>query len=108
MKQIGIFLALFLLGIIKLPAQSAIDKTISKDQIIGTWAVDGEKKPMFVIEKNKIFYPDLKSSYKYSLSKDTIRIKYDGFDGNYLVLKPSADTMIFIGNEKQLYYRLRQ
>jgi len=91
----------------KLFAQSP-NKTISKDEILGTWAAEGQQNVTFVIQKNKIVYPEQNKSYKYALENDRIKIKYDGFDGDYLVIKQSADTLVFVGNEKQVYYRFKK
>lgn len=91
----------------KLFAQSP-DKTISKDEILGTWAAEGQQNATFIIQKNKIVYPDQNHSYKYALENNRIKIKYDGFDGNYAVIKQSADTLVFVGNEKQVYYRFKK
>jgi hypothetical protein len=105
-KLITLFIFL-LLATGKLFAQSP-DKIISKDDITGSWAAEGGKTLTFIIEKNKIVYPEQNKSYKYSLDNNRIKIKYDGFDGDYLVVKQAADTIVFISNEKQYYYRFKK
>ncbi|MBS1600422.1 MAG: hypothetical protein JST75_19490 [Bacteroidetes bacterium] len=112
MKRIIILFGFSILMITESFAQTSSEKgnnkTISKDQILGTWAAEGQQNATFVIQKNKIFYPDQNASYKYDLSNDHIKIKYDGFDGEYIVIKQSADTLVFLGNEKQVYYRFKK
>ena len=79
-----------------------------RDRIIGIWAAVGEENATFVIAKDKITYPDQNASYKYALVSDSIHIKFDGYDGNYLVKTRGADTLVLVGDEQQVYYRFKK
>ncbi|WEK35401.1 MAG: hypothetical protein P0Y53_23155 [Candidatus Pseudobacter hemicellulosilyticus] len=75
------------------------------NKVLGTWALLGEENATFVIEKKKINYPETFTSYNYSISKDSIHIKYDDYTGSYLIKFKGADTMVLLGDEEQVYYR---
>jgi hypothetical protein len=62
----------------------------------------------FVITKDKITYPDQNAAYKYSLVDDSMHIKFDGYDGNYLVQTKGSDTLVLVGDERQIYYRFKR
>jgi hypothetical protein len=79
-----------------------------RDEIMGTWAAAGEENATFVLEKNTIIYPDHNASYKYLLEKDSLKIKFDGYDGNYLIRKRGKDTLIMVGKEEQVFFRFRK
>lgn len=79
-----------------------------KDKMIGIWAFVGDENPSFVIDQKKITYPDQDKKYSYVLQGDSIHIKFDGYDGNYLVKTRGADTLVLKGDEEQVYYRFKQ
>ena len=93
-------------------AESGAQKTETdndmRDKILGIWSFVGDENATFVIAKDKITYPDKNASYKYILRNDSILIKFDGFDGNYLVKTRGADTLILKGDEEQVYYRFKK
>lgn len=89
-----------------LPKQEPGNELANK--ILGTWALIDMENTSFVIEKKKISYPETFTSYKYSLVGDSLKIKYDGYTGSYLVRMSGADTLILTGDEEQVYYRFRQ
>src|SRR6516225_1362455 len=68
-----------------------------QSKIMGTWASIGDQRATFVIDMSKIFYPDQNQSYSYRLFKDSIRIKYDDLEVNYLVRTKGSDTLILVG-----------
>ena len=78
------------------------------NSILGIWASVGEENASFVIEKNKIEYPDTFTSYTYSLVGDSIKINYDDYVGSYFVKTIGNDTLILRGNEEQVYYRFKK
>jgi hypothetical protein len=77
-------------------------------RILGIWAFVGDENASFVIEKDKITYPDHNASYKYVIANDSIHIKFDGFDGNYLVRTKGMDPLVLTGDEQQVYYRFKK
>jgi len=89
-------------------AQKAETDNNMKDKILGTWSFVGDENATFIIAKDKITYPDKNASYKYIVKNDSILIKFDGFDGNYLVKTRGADTLILKGDEEQVYYRFKK
>jgi hypothetical protein len=76
-----------------------------KDKILGLWAAVGDENATFEIGKDQITYPDENAAYKYVVSGDSIHIRFDGFSGDYKVRKRGADTLVFVGDEEQVYYR---
>jgi hypothetical protein len=76
--------------------------------ILGNWALVGTSATTFVIEKKEIFYPEASVSYAYKMAKDTLRIKYDDYEGIFLIRKPHADTLILTGGDVQVYYRFKK
>lgn len=76
-------------------------------KILGIWAFVGDENATFVIENDKITYPDHDASYKYVIENDSIHIKFDGYEGNYLVKTKGMDTLVLVGDEQQVYYRFK-
>jgi hypothetical protein len=89
-------------------SQKAVGKDNTGNRILGIWAAVGDENASFIIEKNKITYPDQNASFKYFLLKDSIKIKFDGFDGNYLVKTRGADTLVLAGDEEQVFCRFKK
>jgi hypothetical protein len=76
--------------------------------LLGIWAAVGEENASFVIDGKKITYPDSFKSFPYFLNKDTLTIQYDDYQLKSLVRLRSPDTLIMIGDEKQLFYRFNK
>lgn len=87
--------------------KEAINHAVS-DKIVGIWAFVGDENATFVIAKDKITYPDQNASYRYVLKNDSIHIKFDGYDGNYLVKTIGTDTLVLAGDDQQVYYRFKK
>lgn len=87
--------------------KGAVNKGI-RSGILGIWAAVGDENATFVIAQDKITYPDQSASYEYTLINDSIHIKFDGYDGNYLVRKVGSDTLVLVGDEQQVYYRFKK
>jgi hypothetical protein len=79
-----------------------------RPKILGIWAFVGDENATFVIENDKITYPDHNASYKYVIANDSIHIKFDGYYGNYLVTTRGVDTLVLVGDEQQVYYRFKK
>jgi hypothetical protein len=78
------------------------------EKLPGIWAAVGDENATFVITKGKIAYPGKNKSFKYALKDDSLHIRYDGYDRNYLVTTRGSDTLILTGDEKQVYYRFKK
>jgi len=76
--------------------------------LLGIWAAVGEENASFVIDGKKITYPQSFKSFYYFLHKDSLTIQYDDFQETYLVRIRPTDTLILIGNEKQVFYRFKK
>jgi hypothetical protein len=87
-------------------ARSQASRTL-EEQILGIWAVVGDENATFVISKETITYPDQNQSYRYALTNDSLYVKFDRYDDQYLVTMKGPDTLILKGDEKQVYYRFR-
>jgi len=79
-----------------------------EDKILGAWAAVGDENATFVIGKGKITYPDHNASYQYVLTNDSLHIKFEGYDGNYLVKMRGSDSLVLIGDERQVFYRFKK
>lgn len=79
-----------------------------RDKILGIWAAVGDENATFVIDKDKITYPDQNASYKYTLVNDSMHIKFNGYDGHYLIKTRGSDSLILVGYEQQVYYRFKK
>jgi len=84
-----------------------VDKGV-KDKILGLWAAVGDENATFEIGKDKITYPDQNVAYKYVVSGDSVHIRFDGYSGDYKVRKKGGDTLVFVGDEEQVYYRFKR
>jgi hypothetical protein len=88
-------------------AKPDIDHPGLNEKIIGTWAFVGDENPSFIIGEKTITYPDLDKIYFYSLHVDIMYIQFDGFKRDYMVRMSSADTLMLLGDDEQIYYRFR-
>jgi hypothetical protein len=98
-KQLYIALTLFV------PQASSPNKIPS---FFPPQAAIGEENATFVIAKDKITYPDQNATYKHALVNDSMHIKFDGYEGNYLVKTKGSDTLVLMGDEQQIYYRFKK
>jgi hypothetical protein len=76
-------------------------------KILGIWAGIGAKNADFEIKKNEIYYPDQSSSYSYNLLGDSISIKYDDYEAKFRIKMRGNDTLIFQGDDTQIYCRFK-
>jgi len=74
----------------------------------GIWAAVGEGNASFVIKGSRINYPQSSRTYPFSLSRDTLIIQYDDYQGRFQVRLHTRDTLILIGDEKQFFYRFKK
>jgi|GEM_PF-1999972 len=74
----------------------------------GIWAAVGEDNASFVIKGSRINYPQSFRTYPFSLSRDTLIIQYDDYQGRFQVRLHTRDTLILIGDEKQFFYRFKK
>lgn len=83
-------------------------KTQLKTKIKGYWAAVGDENVSFVITDSSVFYPDHMGTYKYRLTRDSLRIRYDDFTGAYLVKMRGDDTLILTGTEQEVFIRTKK
>jgi len=77
------------------------------EKISGAWTLVGEENATFLIEKNKIYYPETVTAYDYQLTDDFIKVNYDGYVGAYQVEMKGEDTLVLKDEEEQIYYRMK-
>lgn len=73
-------------------------------KLLGVWGPSKSENASFRIEKDSIYYPEHFKSYKYTISKDSIFIEYDGwtykgifyFKNDSLVLKSQDKIHKFV------------
>jgi hypothetical protein len=75
--------------------------------IIGIWAINGEENPIFEINKDSIYYPEHSVSYKYKITGDSIRIKYDWGEPSFAFKLKNKDTLIIKGMGGDTVYQHR-
>jgi hypothetical protein len=76
--------------------------------MIGIWTDGQTENATFEIGKDSIYYIDSFQKYKYSISGDSITIKFDGFDNVSKIEKVDKDSLI-LNSEKQItkYWRFK-
>jgi hypothetical protein len=85
-----------------------IEQPLNNPAILqGIWAAVGEDNASFVIKGSRINYPQSFRTYPFSLSRDTLVIQYDDYQGKFQVRIHTKDTLILIGDEKQFFYRFK-
>jgi hypothetical protein len=84
-------------------------KTI-REKMLGFWSLVGEENASFEIKNDKLYYPEHFKSYRYLMKEDSIRIKYDDYEGVFFVKMKGMDTLILSGDddEEHVYYRFRK
>jgi hypothetical protein len=96
----------------------SVSKAIAKDSsnithvgidenILGVWKLADGENASFEIKKGKIYYPDYGKSYKYKVASDTLKVKYDDYEGVFAIKLKGKDTLTLIGDEEQTYYRMK-
>ena len=103
MKRISILILALVCGS-AVDAQSSAVRPL-KSRIKGIWAAAGEDNTTFVIRDSTIFYADHNGTYKYTWKGDSIRVKYEGFAGRFLINMFGNDTLVMKGDEETVYYR---
>lgn len=78
------------------------------EKILGIWGLVGDENSNFDIQKNKITYTELFKSYKYKIVNDSLKIKYDDYEGAFLITMKGKDTLILSGDEEQVYHRIKK
>src|SRR5664279_485223 len=75
--------------------------------LIGSWSLAGEKNASFQILEKTIYFLDQPKQYLYKIQKDSLKIKYDNYETGFLVSMKGSDTLIFEGDDRQVYYRFK-
>lgn len=90
----------------KIDSGQKTSSTINNSVIGIWWDVKGDNpSASFEIQKDKMYYPELFKSYKYKVVNDSLKIKYDDYEGSFLVRMKGNATLILVGDEEQKYYR---
>lgn len=75
--------------------------------LMGSWSLPGEKNASFQILEKTIYFLDQPKKYAYTVQNDSLKIKYDNHESAFLVSMKGSDTLIFEGDDRQVYYRFR-
>jgi hypothetical protein len=80
------------------PIHSEGKSSVDKAQILGTWTDGSTENATFDIQEDSIFYVEEMQSYPYSLSRDTMSIRYPdmSFKGKVYFI---TDTMVLTDAE---------
>jgi hypothetical protein len=74
-------------------------------KLIGRWSLPGERNASFQILEKTIYFLDQPKKYPYEIQNDSLKIKYDNYETAFLVTMKGSDTLIFEGDDRQVYYR---
>lgn len=87
---------------------TAGETTELKEAILGIWTGGADENAAFVIKKDRIEYPDVPATYKYTLSADSMKIFYEDYADVFAIEMKGADTLVMTGGgEKQMFYRMK-
>lgn len=75
--------------------------------LMGSWSLPGEKNASFQILEKTIYFLDQPRKYTYTVQNDSLKIKYDNYTTAFLVSMKGNDTLIFEGDDRQVYYRFK-
>ncbi len=87
----------------KLISQLTMDPVNTK--LIGKWSLPGERNASFQILEKTIYFLDQPKKYPYEIQNDSLKIKYDNYETAFGVSMKGSDTLIFEGDDRQVYYR---
>lgn len=94
---------------VKKNGEQESDPALIKEKIEGVWALVGMENANFIITKNKITYPEIPSSFRYSIKSDSIFIDYESYRDGFSIEFKNTDTMILRNeNDEQIYYRFKR
>lgn len=76
----------------------------------GTWIAVGKENAAMVIDKSKqeVYYPDSSETCKYKMEGDSINIKYKDYTRRFLLKMRGEDTLVFTGDDRQVFYRKKK
>jgi hypothetical protein len=66
-------------------------------ELVGIWALGDTVNASFEISKTTFYYPENNQYFKYQLVKDSIKVKYDGFNESFAYKLKGRDTLILNG-----------
>lgn len=75
------------------PSREAKEST----QLLGIWGKSEDENASFQILKDSIYYPEHDAYYHYKITGDSIRIKYDDYEGSFNFRFKGNDTLILNG-----------
>jgi hypothetical protein len=75
--------------------------------LMGSWSLAGEKNASFQILEKTIYFLDQPKKYAYTIQNDSLKIKYENYESAFLVSMKGSDTLIFEGDDRQVYYRFK-
>ena len=83
------------------------DEQQVNSNLMGSWSLPGEKNASFQILEKTIYFLDQPKKYAYKIQNDSLKIKYDNYETAFLVSMKGSDTLIFEGDDRQVYYRFK-
>lgn len=78
-------------------------------QLIGTWAMTGDKHMSFRLSKDSLYYPNNVDGFLYRATSDSIHFYMEGYVNDFAWRIRSQDTLEIIVDTSQshFYYRLK-
>ncbi|MBC6989841.1 hypothetical protein [Hymenobacter sp. BT491] len=74
-------------------------------KLLGIWAAEGSENASFEITKDAFYYPEHSASYTYAILGDSLRIKYDDFDGNFSFKLRGDDILVISGDDGEHLFK---
>jgi hypothetical protein len=85
-----------------------VDKNDISQKLIGTWTLKEGENATFEISKSTFYYPEHSTSYKYKIVGDSIKIKYDDFEGSFAFKFKTNDILVLTGDDgENTYHRIK-
>ena len=82
-------------------------KYSTKTDVLGAWAAVGDENASFLIQKDRVIYPEDTKKYTYEIIKDSIRFNYGGYKVTCKLEFRGKDTLVLKGYDTTVYYRFK-
>ncbi|TSD65045.1 hypothetical protein FFF34_014235 [Inquilinus sp. KBS0705] len=76
---------------------SAPDENSNASKLIGLWIGKGDENVSFKVTKESFYYPDHSAYYKYTITGDSVKVKYEDGPLIFGVAFKGRDTLIMNG-----------
>lgn len=78
------------------------------NKLIGFWALEDSEDSgnvTFEIRKSTFYYPEHNTAYKYKMVGDSIKIKYEDYEGSFAFKFKNKDVLVLAGEDGEYTYK---